>query len=204
MGSGRSVARRTSGRSNPPAADQVLRQDQAGEERRIQRRHPDTAAAELGGARREDGQRVHRGEEAVDATGEVDAGRDQEGVQREVQIRDPRALVDNPEQGHQPEAGGVGDAEENEVGIDRTWPWRPELERHGQAEQNAGHDEPEDGMNRQRLPQPGSGHPASLLIRPKIGMYIAITIPPTTPPRKTIITGSSRVSCRPRPSTSSS
>ena len=107
---------------------------------------------------------------------------------------DPRALVDDAEQGHQPEAGGVGDAEQNEVGIDRAWPWRPELERHGQAEQNGGDDQPEAGVRRQRLPQPGSGHPASLLIRPKMGMYIAITIPPTTPPRKAIITGSSRVS----------
>jgi hypothetical protein len=31
---------------------------------------------------------------------------------------------------------------------------------------------------------------ASLLIRSKIGMYIAMTIPPTTTPRKAIMTGS--------------
>jgi hypothetical protein len=42
-----------------------------------------------------------------------------------------------------------------------------------------------------------------LLIRSKIGMYIAMTMPPTTPPRKAIITGSSSVS-RPATATSTS
>jgi hypothetical protein len=39
-----------------------------------------------------------------------------------------------------------------------------------------------------------NGLTASLLIRSKIGMYIAMTMPPTTPPRNAIMTGSSSVS----------
>ena len=45
--------------------------------------------------------------------------------------------------------------------------------------------------------------PVRLLIRAKIGMYIAMTMPPTMPPSKAIINGSSRVR-RPATATSTS
>ena len=63
------------------------------------------------------------------------------------------------------------------------------------ADDDSDGDEPSERSRRKSI---SSASGVSLLIMSKIGMYIAMTMPPTTTPRKAIMIGSSSVS---RPAT---
>ena len=67
----------------------VLRQHQADVEHRAQRRHLQRRRAGTGRARRDDRQHVERREVAGDAAGEVDERRDDQRVDRELQVDQP-------------------------------------------------------------------------------------------------------------------
>src|SRR5207244_1171166 len=103
-------------------------------------------------------------------------------------------LLYRPEVHH---ADRVGQPDEEEERVDRERA-RP-VDQHENSRSEQQRTDNEANRDERREPRPEiHRHPVSLLIRPKIGRYIAMTMPPTMPPRNAIISGSSSVS---RPAT---
>jgi hypothetical protein len=78
-----------------------------------------------------------------------------------------------------------------EIGLDRKRARTIELNENRRPEQQGSDDDSDGDQRREARAQAHallSG--ASLLMRSKIGMYIAMTMPPTMPPRSAIISGS--------------
>ena len=131
----------------------------------------------------------------------MNAGDDQR-VAGQLDVDDPSVPL-GPFQRERPEdVQRIGDADEEEQRLAREGPGRGELDEHRRAEQqradaDANRDQPEEFATKVALRHAAAPY-ASLLIRSKIGRYIAMTMPPTTPPRNAIMIGSSSVS---RPAT---
>ena len=125
----------------------------------------------------------------------MNAGHNQR-VAGELEIDEPVEPL-GPLERHEPEnVQRIGDADEDEQRLDRKGSRRSELDEHGRAEQqradaDADRDQPEQFATKIALAH-GCSY-VSLLIRSKIGRYIAMTMPPTTPPRNAIMIGSRSV-----------
>jgi hypothetical protein len=172
-----------------------LCEDQAHEEHRAQRRHLQAAAPPLHGAGGHDGQHVQRREQAVDAAGDVHAGGDEDRVEAEMHVGQPRNPVGVAQRRDEREADEIGEADDGEERVDGLRARRLHLHDDGEPEQHGCDHQSQRDVPGQPLPQRARSHqPASLLMRPKMGMYMAMTMPPTTPPRNAIMTGSSSVS----------
>src|SRR5688572_16965882 len=118
-----------------------------------------------------------------------------------MHIGQPREPLHEPQGSDEPEADRVRQADEEEKRVDRRGIGLTELHHHRRAQQHRGDDEADRNERRQSPPQRLLLHYVSLLMRSKIGMYIAMTMPPTAPPRNAIINGSISVS---NPSTATS
>src|SRR5687768_10943901 len=110
--------------------------------------------------------------------------------------------LDEAERRQVDDAQRVGQTDQEEERIDGERARLIDLDQDRPAEQQRADDEANRNQPEEARAQL-HGYPVSLLIRSKMGMYIAITIPPTTPPSTAIMTGSSSVS-RPATATSTS
>src|SRR6266496_939007 len=109
----------------------------------------------------------------------MNEGRDDEGVRRELQIDQPPMVLRVAQRCQVDDAQAVGQPNEKEERVNRERARTAQLDEHRPSQQQrAGNNT--DGDERE---QPRTQvHPVILLIRSKIGMYIAMTMPPTTPP----------------------
>ena len=184
-----------------PGELEVLRQHDADIQQRAQRRDHHPAAPELHAARGGNRQDVKRGEVTGDAAGDGDETGDDQRVAGELEIDEPSVAL-RPSQREQPQnVERVGEADQDEERLDRERSGRGDLHEHCRTEQqradaDADRDQPEEFATKVALLH-GCSY-TSLLIRSKIGRYIAMTMPPTAPPRNAIMIGSSSVS---RPAT---
>ena len=176
---------------------QVLRRHEADVEDGAERGDHQAAAPELHGAGGHDRQHVQRREVAGDAAGDVDERRDDQRVAGELQIEQPPVPLDEPQRQRPGDRQRVGQADQEKERIDGERAGRRDARKGRRAQQNraddgTNDDEPGDLAAELRV------HYVSLLIRSKIGRYIAMTMPPTTTPSRAIMIGSSSVS---RPAT---
>ena len=180
---------------------QILRDHHAEEQDGAEAGDLQPAAAELHRARRDDRQHVEDREQALDAAGDEHRRGDDDGVDGEVHVGQPRQPLHEPQRTDEAEADREGQTDQKEERIDRQRARRAQLHDHRGAQQHRRDQQPDRDVYGEAPPERPILHQVSLLIRSKIGMYIAMTMPPTAPPRNAIITGSSSVS---RPSTATS
>ena len=117
--------------------------------------------------------------------------RDDDGVDGELQIDQPAMILGKAERRQIDDAQAVGQANEKEERVNGKRSGAAQLNEHRPSQQQrTGNDADGDQREQTRT----QVHPVILLIKSKIGMYIAMTMPPTTPPRSAIMIGSSSVS----------
>src|SRR6185503_13463008 len=171
-------------------------------QQRAQRGDHHAATAELHAAGGRDRQYVERGEIARDAARHRDEARDDQRVAGQLDVDHPSEPL-RPFQRERPEdVQRIRRADEQEQGLARKRAGRRQLDedrraKEERADADANGNQPEEFATNVAL-RHARPYPASWLIRSKIGRYIAMTMPPTTPPRNAIMSGSSSVS---RPAT---
>ncbi len=184
--------RRQEVRAGPFRQAGILGHDRQPVEQRGPPEHHHSSPPGTKGARGDDGQRIQGREEAVDPAGQGHEARHDHRIDEQLDVDEPPVPLRVADAYAVDERQRECRAEQREEGLEGQDAWRPELHQHGRPQQHAesrraGSNQPEE------LPSHCGRHHVldqSFEIRSKIGMYIAMTIPPTTTPRKAIITGS--------------
>ena len=130
----------------------------------------------------------------------MDECRDDERIHGKLQINQPAVVLSEPQRRQVEDVQPVGEPNQEEERVNGKRARAAQLNENRPAQQKSAGDDPDRDERKETRAQV---HPVILLIRSKIGRYIAMTMPPTMPPRNAIMIGSSSVN-RPATATSTS